>query len=161
LFNKQGKEIVNGKAIITELKDFTKISMRTKIPTTFGFKKAFDSLSWQFLFHTLRAFTFGNSFIRWVEVLYSNILSCVMNMAFASDLFQIKRGVRQGDQLSPYFLSSRLKFSISLHGNAKKSKESKWEIMNQAQCLLKNSRSFIRLKHLINGFGNVSGLKLN
>ena len=37
-----------------------------------------------------------------MKVLHSDISSCVMNNGFASELYEIKRGVRQGDPLSPY-----------------------------------------------------------
>ena len=70
--------------------------------TTFDFKKAFDSISWQFLTEALRSLKFAELFIRWVKVLYSDISSCVTNNGFASELFEIKPGVRQGDPLSPY-----------------------------------------------------------
>ena len=86
--------------------------------TTFDFKKAFDSISWQFLFETLKVFNFGNSFIRWVEVLYSDISSCVMNNGFASEIFQIKRGVWQGDLLSPHLFIIALEIvNIAIRDN--------------------------------------------
>ena len=69
--------------------------------TTFDFKKAFDSLSWEFLFNTLKVFHFGDSFIHWIKVFYLDISSCIMNNGFASDIFYVKRRVRQGDPLSP------------------------------------------------------------
>ena len=51
---------------------------------------------------TLRVFNFGDSFIQWVKVLYLDISSCVTINGFASDIFEIKRGVHQGDPLSSY-----------------------------------------------------------
>ena len=60
---------------------------------TFGFKKAFDSLSWKSLFNTLKAFNSGDSFIHWIKVFYLDISSCIMNNGFASDIFDVKRGV--------------------------------------------------------------------
>ena len=66
------------------------------------FHKAFDSLEWNFLFPCLRTFNFGPDFIRWTEIFYKNIQSCVINNGFASDFFALERGVRQGDPLSPY-----------------------------------------------------------
>ena len=89
--NKTGKDIM----------EYTKLNNIPGLMTTFDFKKAFDSISWQFLTEALRSFNFGESFIRWVKVLYSDISSCVMNNCFASELFEIKRGVRQGVPLSP------------------------------------------------------------
>ena len=45
------------------------------------FKKAFDTVSRDFLFRTLSAFGFGPSFTRWINTFYNNISSCVLNNA--------------------------------------------------------------------------------
>ena len=66
------------------------------------FEKAFDSLSWNFLFKSMETFNFGEFFIKWICLLYTNISSCIMNNGVATPLFSIRRGVRQGDPLSPY-----------------------------------------------------------
>lgn len=58
--------------------------------------------SWTFLNKALLAFNFGQSFIKWVNMFYFNIQSCVMNNSFSSAHFDVKRGVWQGDPLSPY-----------------------------------------------------------
>ena len=50
----------------------------------------------------MTAFGFGPSFQRWVKVLYTDTLSCVLNEGNSTGYFEIKRGVRQGDPLSPY-----------------------------------------------------------
>lgn len=42
---------------------------------TIDFEKAFGSLSWNFLSKTLKKFSFGESFIKWVDILYTNISS--------------------------------------------------------------------------------------
>ena len=66
------------------------------------FKKAFDSVSRDFLFKTLHAFGFGNSFIQWIHTFYENISSCFLNNGFSTAPFPVERGVRQGDPLSAY-----------------------------------------------------------
>ena len=74
----------------------------------FDFEKAFDSLSWSFLFRALRSFNLGESFIRWVSVLYCNISSCVLNNGFSSQLFEVQRGVTQGIHIHCRHTSSSL-----------------------------------------------------
>ena len=65
------------------------------------FEKAFDSLEWNFMFKCLEVFGFGPSLTRWIETFYSNITSCIINNGTLSASFEINRGVRQGDPLSP------------------------------------------------------------
>ena len=64
------------------------------------FEKAFDSVSWQYMFDTLKNFNFGKNFIDWVKLCYTNIYSTVINNGFSSGWFRISRGVRQGCPLS-------------------------------------------------------------
>jgi hypothetical protein len=66
------------------------------------FEKAFDSLEWSFLWKAMQRFNFGESFIQWVKVFYTDIKSCILCNGGRTDFFDICRGCRQGDPLSPY-----------------------------------------------------------
>ena len=66
------------------------------------FKKAFDTVSRDFLFRTLTSFGFGPSLLQWIHKFYNNISSCVINNGFSTQPFAVERGVRQGDPLSAY-----------------------------------------------------------
>ena len=79
---------------IFDLMDFTLSKNIPGLLIFTDFHKAFDSLEWNFLFSCLRVFNFGPDFIRWVEIFYKNIQSCVINNGFASDFFALERGVR-------------------------------------------------------------------
>ena len=43
------------------------------------FQKAFDSINWKYVIDILERFNFGPTFVRWVEIIYTNISSCVTN----------------------------------------------------------------------------------
>ena len=65
-------------------------------------EKAFDSVGHNFIFATLNKFGFGSDFIQWIKTLFKNSQSCVMNNGNSTGYFNLERGTRQGDPLSPY-----------------------------------------------------------
>ena len=67
----------------------------------FDIRKAFDTLDWKFLLSVLSKFGFHQTFVNWVSViLHSAKLSFLVNCS-AMGYLSCKRGVRQGDPLSP------------------------------------------------------------
>ncbi len=64
-------------------------------------EKAFDRVDWQFLEQTLIEMGFSEKFIFWFRLLYKNPKSKIRVNGHCSDFFDIERGVRQGDSLSP------------------------------------------------------------
>ena len=140
-----------------------------KFPNIPGLMTTFDSLSWEYLFNTLKVFNLGDSFIHWIKVFYSDISSCIMNNGFASDIFYVKRGVRQGDPLSPYLFIIALEVAnISIRGNSDirgikvgKHKIKHTVFADDLTTFVSNTKSFFSLKGLLDRFGEISGLKLN
>ncbi|RUA06506.1 MAG: hypothetical protein DSY43_01870 [Gammaproteobacteria bacterium] len=65
------------------------------------FQKAFDSIEHNFMFAVLRHFGFGENFIQWIKIMLKNSKSCVLNNGNVSDFFELKRGTKQGDPISP------------------------------------------------------------
>ena len=96
------RNIFDAVRTIDDIMAYTKLHNLPGLMVTTDFEKAFDSLSWNFLFKSLEKFNFGESFMKWIRLLYTNISSCIMNNGVATPLFSIRRGVRQGDPLSPY-----------------------------------------------------------
>lgn len=65
-------------------------------------KKAFDSVDWKFLFQVLEAMNVPRQFIKWIEgCVTTPRFSLVVNGGLVG-YFKGKKGLRQGDPLSPY-----------------------------------------------------------
>lgn len=65
------------------------------------FAKRFDTVNWEFLIHVMRARGFPRKWIKWIELLLTTASSRVIINGESSTYFQHKRGLRQGDPLSP------------------------------------------------------------
>ena len=81
--------------------EFAEITNSHGILVAIDFEKAFDSINYNFLFKALEKFNVGPHFIQWIKTFYTDISSCAINNSFTTVLFSIRRGVRQGDSLSP------------------------------------------------------------
>ena len=88
--------------LIYDIMHYTKKENIPGLLMLIDFQKAFDSVSWKFLDSILNFFGFKNSFQRWIKIMNTNIQASVMQCGVLSGLFDIERGCRQGDPLSPY-----------------------------------------------------------
>ena len=77
----------------------------SKQPTIFlklDFSKAYDKVSWHFLFKAMKAMDICEEFIKWVKLLFTNASAAVNLNGTLESHFKIERGVRQGCPLAPY-----------------------------------------------------------
>ena len=133
------------------------------------FRKAFDSLELNFLQRCLESFNFGPNFIRWVMSFYKNIQSCVINNGITSNYFTIKRGVRQGDPISPYLfvvavetLAIAIRQNSMIKGITIDKKETKsLQCADDTTAVLSDINSAQTLFRLLDNFKKLSGLEVN
>ena len=133
------------------------------------FKKAFDSVSRDFLFRNLSAFHFKPSFRQWIHTFYNTISSCVLNNGFTTAPFEDQRGVRHGDPLSSYLFIIVLEIlTISIQSNKNvqgimvDGEEIKLELFaDDLTAFLINDTSLLKFLEILNSFGECSGLRIN
>ena len=134
------------------------------------FEKAFDSLSWTFINETLKKFNFGKNFIKWINMFQKNSNSRIILNGHLSDPFNLHRGCRQGDPISPYLFILCTEFltlafrnnneiqGISLHNKHHKTSQ----YADDTSVFLKATEQNLRKSlQILTWFYHKSGLKIN
>ena len=154
---------------ILDMMEYTQEENLPGVLLFLDFKKAFDSLSWSFLKKTLEVFNFGPNFRKWIDVLYNNVSSCTINNGLTSGYFNLERGVRQGDPLSPYLfimavelLAIRLRRNENIKGISIGNYQTKLlQYADDTTATLSDIESAKEFLRVVNNFGKCSGLNLN
>ena len=134
------------------------------------FRKAFDSLNWDFLFQALEFFGFGASFKQWIQTLYALPVATIKNNGHLSEAFEIQRGVRQGCPVSALlfilcveFLAIKIRqhpgikgFAFGFTNNIKIS-----QYADDCILFLNNKIELCTALSILHEYGTVSGLELN
>ena len=162
-------DFINGTSIlyavrkIDDILEFPEVTECCGILLAIDFEKAFDSLSRSFLFKVLEKLNFGEYFLQWIKTFYTDISSCVLNNGFTTDLFPVRRGVKQGDPLSPLLFILALEMLVcrqirnyqSVKGIIVKDKEIKLALFaDDMPCFPRDIRSYRQLCVILQIFEN-------
>ena len=66
------------------------------------FEKAYDKINWEFLYFVMKKKGFSPRFIGWVKQTVERGKVAVMVNDQIGPFFEMKKGLRQGDPLSPF-----------------------------------------------------------
>ena len=176
LVNQDQKGFITGRYIGENIRLVYDVLFETKqqqIPgflLSIDFQQAFDSISWKFIHNVLDYFNFGPSIKRWIKLFQSGVESCILQNGFMSDFFQLKRGCRQGDPISPYIfilcvevLGMMIRKSSHVKGIKINGTEFKLsQYADDTQMFLEGSESSLRSALIIlQQFYLMSGLNIN
>ena len=97
-----GRNIAESTRLIYDIMHFTEVKNIDGILLLIDFEKAFDSLSWNFMYNVLSYFGFDDQLIDWIKLFNKDVKARICQSGILSDPIVIKRGCRQGDPISCY-----------------------------------------------------------
>ena len=96
----KGRYIDDNVRTMLDILELTNHQADPGIMVIIDFEKAFDTISWSFLYKTLDYFNFGPVFKKYIQLLYTSPECSVTNNGHHSEFFSISRGIRQGCPIS-------------------------------------------------------------
>ena len=134
------------------------------------FEKAFDSVSWTFIQKSLKFFNFPVSIVKWFNTMYAGANSCLSFNGQYSKWFEIQRGCRQGDPVSPYLylicaeiLSLMIRKNTDIKGIKVKDQNALISLFADDTTLFLDGseKSFEEAITTLDNFAALSGLNIN
>ena len=166
----KGRSIAENICLINNVISYTESKNIPGLLLFVDFEKAFDTIEWAFVEKTLHHFGFGSSLIKWINLFYRDIQSCVINNGWSAGFFELSRGVRQGCPLSPYIfilcaevLATTIRKDNVVKGITVGSTECKLSQYADDTTLILDGtqKSLERSFAILEKFGEASGLRVN
>jgi exonuclease III len=167
----KGRIISNNIRLIQYFKKESERHKENSMIISLDVKKAYDSLSHNYLLNVLKKYGFSEAFIKIVQTLYDNNEARIMINGYSTDAFKIERGVKQGDALSCGLFIIAMDPLIRTLSTDKGIKSPKFWSQYNVKCtayadditiLCDNSKNSIRKVFAIyEKFTEISGLELN
>ena len=165
----KGRYIGENIRTVDDIVEYFKRTNKSGIILLIDFEKAFDSVRWEFIKKSMEKFNFGQSFCKWISVLYNNSESAIINNGFITEFFKPKRGVRQGCPLSVYLflfvvelLAVEIRKNKNVNGIIFEENEAKIsQLADDTTIFLADKTSIPPLLKILELFKDCSGLKAN
>ena len=149
--------------------NYTEKKQKNGLLMLIDFEKAFDSISWKFIYTVLKHYNFSNEFIKWINIFNSDISAAILQVGVLSDFFPMKRGCKQGDPIAPYLfiicaqlLCEMILTNTNINGIKLDQMNSKSPNLPMTQhCLWMVQRAPCKNTMNVLVFGSLSGLKMN
>ena len=162
----KGRFIGQNVRLLNDLMTYAESNNLPGILLFIDFRKAFDTIEWDFIQKSIEMFNFGPNIRKWISILYTNGESGVMNAGFMS-----LEDVRQGCPLSPLLfvlavelLGLKIRQDQLCRGLIKLQDGQEAKISQFADdttLIVEDTASLKAAMNAINFFGSISGLQLN
>ena len=100
---------------IIDIYDYVENSGTGGAMISIDFEKAFDTIEHDFIFQTLKQFSFGDDFIRWIKIFYKNPVFRIKNNGWVSGSSSMTRGTRQECPMSALLFVLAVEILVCRH----------------------------------------------
>ncbi|XP_071727949.1 uncharacterized protein [Rutidosis leptorrhynchoides] len=97
-----GRQILDGPMMVSEIITWFKKVNKKMLLFKVDFEKAYDSVNWDYLIFMLASLGFGSKWCDWIMGCLKSARTSVLVNGSPTREFELKRGLRQGDLLSPF-----------------------------------------------------------
>lgn len=171
----KGRDISDNILLAQELvKGYRRSSLSPRCMLKVDIKKAFDSVSWNFILDMLEAMGFSSKFIGWIAACITTPKFSISVHGSLEGYFKGEKGIRQGDPLSPFLFVIVMEMLSALLDTAVINGvfrfHPKCKRLNLTHlCFADDLLIFVRgdidsiegVQNILNFFYNFSGLKIN
>jgi len=88
--------------VVNEVLDDLKRRRKSRVIVKLDFEKAYDSVSWEFLFYMMGRLGFCGRWIQWIKACLESATVSVLVNGSSTKEFKPSRGLRQGDSMTPF-----------------------------------------------------------
>ena len=166
----KGRSIQNHNHYIRDIISLANLRGDSSCIVSIDQQKAFDRVSHEWLFKVLKENNFGPNFIRWISILNNGATSKILLNKVLTSEYQLHRGVRQGDVLSPilYILTiepllEKIRQDISITGLhiPNKGTQKLLAFADDTNFFVNDKNSIINITRTFEQFGKASGSLIN
>ena len=167
----KGRNIKDNLLLLRDIIYYTVKEHKNLIAILIDQEKAFDRVDFDFIFAALETLKVPPILIKWCRILYKNISSTVKVNGYLTNTIPVKKGVRQGDSISPLLfiivaeaLAIEIRKDPRIHGfempiSRAEVKESSYADDKIIYC--KDQQSSKNALNKVESFCKASGMKIN
>ena len=165
------REITSNLHLIRDIIKFAQYKDLDTFIIAYDFQQAFDSIDHSYMIKTLKGFNFGPTFVKFIQNIYNDRTSMVMNNGFLTKRIPINRGILQGCPISlPLFciiaetLANKLRQNNRIQGIKLPGYKDTLKITQYADdtnTITTKTETIAETFHELQKFGIATGCKLN